>query len=659
MKKLPHFLSILFLSSLVFSLGSCNKEDDSESFQTVLEKGGVFDDPMNSSTKSVTVDTVVNGDSLWACTTETYSVVQGMQEFPLFNPNSSVIYPGNLLQGGSLKNATPDVIVVDRAAGTFSIDILSGSWNISSTVNQVVKSQVVQALNDIVSDASYGAIPSNISFSMEEVHSEQQMALSLGLDFTAYGVALSSNLGFSSNNTYNRVLVRLSQSYYTMSFDLPASYDDLFAPTVTPEDLQPYVGAGNPACYISDVTYGRVFYLLVESTSSTSNITSSINASFSSIPNSPSANINASYLSSLENLNIKLFALGGDASTTLYTISSTNVNNLVSVLGAAGDITTGVPLSYVCRAVNGNKIVSVNLATSYDIENCAPIGPIIGEYGIVNPVLELSADDAVLSNNGIISYSKGNNIDQNSYQVGNTFGQNIGGSVVESWPGRHGVNIATSSDPNNRPVFVNDAVNGYPAIEFCNFEADGYGSSSTYDQNISTSMEIPGGLFVNSNYTLFMVVANPTKMNVSGDNVSNINNEAIDAGSILQGSDTLPYGKLNVGFSSNSNLIFGHNMSDLNVPISRSSDFRLLVLQFSTQEGMKAYINDQINPIAEDNSLNIPLTSNNGLMLNSKIFDSPSASSRTLVAEMMLFDVSLNDLDREKVTNKLMSKYNL
>ena len=46
-------------------------------------------------------------------------------------------------------------------------------------------------------------------------------------------------------------------------------------------------------------------------------------------------------------------------------------------------------------------------------------------------------------------------------------------------------------------------------------------------------------------------------------------------------------------------------------------------------------------------------------MINSKIFDSPSASSRTLVAEMMLFDVALNDLDREKVTTKLMSKYNL
>ena len=82
--------------------------------------------------------------------------------------------------------------------------------------------------------------------------------------------------------------------------------------------MQQYVTPGNPACYISDVTYGRVFYLLVESTSASSSITSSINASFSGVANGPSANINASYLSNLQNLNIKLFALGGDASTTLY-----------------------------------------------------------------------------------------------------------------------------------------------------------------------------------------------------------------------------------------------------------------------------------------------------------------------------------------------------
>ena len=658
MKTFKNIVSLL-CAAVVFSfLSSCNKKNDNLSFQNVFENGGLFEDPMNSTTKSITVDTVVDGDSLWACSTETYSIIQGLQEFPLFNPNSSVIYPGNLLQGGSLKNASPDVIVVDRAAGTFSIDIISGAWSNSAYVDEVVKSKVVQAMNDIIYSSS-SSIPANISFSMQEVHSEQQMALALGVDFTAYGTALQGNLGFSSNSNYNRVLVKLSQSYYTMSFDLPASYDDLFAPTVTPQDLQQYVTPGNPACYISDVTYGRVFYLLVESTSSSSNITSSINASFAALPNSPSANVNASYLSNLENLNIKLFALGGDASTTLYTISSANVNNLVSVLGAAGDITTGVPLSYVCRAVNGNNIVSVNLATSYDVQFCEPIGPIVGDYGsLPKPVLNLDASDANTSNNGIINYVTGTSIESNRYEVGNTYGSNVGGRVVENWPDANGINVASSSDPNNRPVYVNSAVNGHPAIEFCSFEADGYGSSSTYDQNISTSLEIPGGLFTNTNYTLFMVASSPTKLTVRGDQIVNISSQAIDAGTFMQGADDIAQSQLTVGFNSNSNLVFGHNDNDLDVPVSRSSDFRVMTFRFSTQEGMQAFINEN-NMIANDQNLNIPLTSNNGLMLNSVNLNDPTEGSRSLIAELKLFDVALNDADRRKVALKLMQKYNL
>ena len=48
-------------------------------------------------------------------------------------------------------------------------------------------------------------------------------------------------------------------------------------------------------------------------------------------------------------------------------------------------------------------------------------------------------------------------------------------------------------------------------------------------------------------------------------------------------------GQLTVGFNANSNLIFGHNNNDLNVPVSRSSDFRVMTFRFSTQEGMQAF----------------------------------------------------------------------
>jgi hypothetical protein len=647
---------IMFVFSFLFL--SCKKDPAEMTFQSVIDLGGAFDDPENSETKTTTIDTVVNGDSLWACTTETYNVIQGMQEFPLFNPNSSVVYPGNMLQGGSLKNATPDVIVVDRAGGTFSIDIISGGWDVTATVDEVVKSKVATALNDIVANQAYSSIPSNISFSLEEVHTEQQLALALGIDFTAYGVAISSELGFSNSYDYNRVLVKLSQSYYTMSYDLPATYDDLFAPSVTPENLEPYVGPGNPACYISDVTYGRVFYLLVESTSSATSISSSINASFSAIPNAPSANVNTSYFSSLENLNIKLFALGGDAATTLYTIGNSNVNNLVSILGAAGDITTGVPLSYVCRAVNGNNIVSVNLATSYDVESCDPIGPIQGAYGsIPDPILFLKAEDANTSNNGILSYNNATNPDLGEYTVDSYYGTNVGGLVVENWPDNGGVNIASTSDPNNRPIFVPNALNGYPAIDFCHFSANGI--SSSYDQTITTELDIPGALFANTHYTLYMVVSSPTKLNVEGDNINNISNESIDAGTFLQGSDVTPYGQLTVGFNSNSNLLFGHNLNDLNVPVSRSSDFRLLIMRFSTIDGMTAFINDSDVPLSSDASLNLPLTSNNGLKLNAFSLSSPGDNTRSQVVEIRAYNVALTDADRLQIAGQILNKYGL
>ena len=640
--------------------GTTSNPTSGASFKAVINSGGAFPQPVNSTSVSTTVDSVVNNDTLWACVTETYSVVQGLQEFPLFNPNSSVVYPGNLLQGSTLLNATPDVIVVDRAGGTFSIDVLSGGNNLTETVPEVTKSNVIQALNDIIYNAP-SDVPANISFLMQEVNSEKELSFALGLDYTQAFFAVQSELGFSTNNQYNRVLVKLSQAYYTMSFDLPPDYDDLFAPNVTPEDLQNYVGQGNPPAYISDVTYGRVFYLLIESTSSSSEISASLNASFNGVQNSGNADVETSSMSSLENLNIKLFALGGDAQSTFSTIGTSNLNSLVTTLGAAGDITTGVPLSYVCRAVHNNQIVSVNLSTQYDVTTCTPLGPATGNYGsLPSPMLLLKAEDANTANDGMLSYNNATNSDIGLYSLGDFYGNNIGGMVVEDWPDDAGVIVASASDPNNRPVFVPNALNGYPAIDFCNFKADGYGTSTYYDHDVTTELELPGGQFVNTDYTLFMVVSNPTKLNVEGSNINDINNEAIDAGSFVQGADNSALNQLSVGFSSNSNLVFGHNTNDLNIPLSRSNNFRLLTLRFSTAEGMQSWINDNNAPLASSSSLSNPLLSNTGFKLTARSIDGDLAvSTRTQVVEIRAYNVAVTDADRQQVVSQMMNKYGL
>ena len=71
-----------------------------------------------------------------------WDIAGGDGGFALFNPNASVVYPGSLLQGASLGNATPDVISCKRGGGTISIDIKNGSGSTSVALKEITKSSV-------------------------------------------------------------------------------------------------------------------------------------------------------------------------------------------------------------------------------------------------------------------------------------------------------------------------------------------------------------------------------------------------------------------------------------------------------------------------------------------------------------------------------------
>jgi thiol-activated cytolysin len=372
---------IVLLTAGLLVLSTCTKDDNSSdagSFDEVIETGGEFEASISS--EELVGDTTVNEiieNEVWNCTTKTYSALApggGNNGFPLFNPNASVVYPGSLLQGNSLKKATPDVIAVDRAGGTISYDLNNGNLSSSFTVETVAKSSIQNAMNQIIANAP-DDLPANFVFNFSQVQSEQALAMELGIDYESAFVEISSDFSFSSGSTLNRILVELNQSFYTMSFDIPTSLDGLFAPSVTPEALSKYVQDGNPAAYISDVTYGRIYYMLIESTSSYQEMETEVSASFSGVVNSADADISGHTLSKLKNLKIKVMAFGGEASTTLLTVGLTDLNKLVELLAESTNISTGLPISYVVRSVLTNQIVSVQLATEYDVTECEPAPP--------------------------------------------------------------------------------------------------------------------------------------------------------------------------------------------------------------------------------------------------------------------------------------------
>lgn len=362
------------------------KKDKSENLQTqfssVIKTGGVYENPQNTGVDSTVMSNPIDSttqDAQWSCTRTHYNVTDGNEQQPLFDPSSNVIYPGNLLQGKTLNQSPPDVIVVERAGGTISYNLNNGNLVSSFKVDQVTKSSITDAMNNIIHNAG-DVLPANFVFSYSEVQSEEQLALELGVDVKTTFVSVKSKMNFDYSESRNRILVKLSQQYYTMSFDLPTSYDKLFAPSVTPNDLARYVGAGNPATYISDVTYGRIFYMLFESSSSSKDMKAAISGSFKALSAKVSSNVDISAINKLSNLSVKVIAFGGDAAGSMSMIGETDLSVIVGRMANSTKIEAGLPLSYVVRNVYNNQIVKVKLATEFDVTNCELVSTLVSDY---------------------------------------------------------------------------------------------------------------------------------------------------------------------------------------------------------------------------------------------------------------------------------------
>lgn len=411
------------LPLIILSIMACSKDDaggdgpdpgpdptEANTFAEVIALGGDFEDfPQSETVEVQSEDPPENEDydreeegeiiqERFVCTRRTVSVTDGNGEFPLFNPNSSIIYPGNMLQGKTLDDATPEAIPLKRAGGTISYNIIDGNLQSSFTVDEVKTSSIRDAQNNIIfgsiTDGDY-SVPANFSLSVKEVQSKEELALKLGVKFKTFAAKVSGNFSVNTSREVNTVLVKLTQQFYTMDFDVPTSPDGFFDESVTPDQLKTYIQADNPAAFISSVTYGRTFYMLFESTSSASEMKTKLNAGYKTIGASVEGSVEFDSFSSLKNLSLQVIAYGGDAAETLDAVGNFTDNNSIgtflSNIGKTSDIRTGLPLSYVVNSVERpSRIVGAKLATEYDVVECELKGTL--PPGIYKDLVDLFED---------------------------------------------------------------------------------------------------------------------------------------------------------------------------------------------------------------------------------------------------------------------------
>ena len=174
----------------------------------------------------------------WNCATIKYSALQNPEDFVMFNPLASVLWPGNLVQGESLESGVPTGIPVTefRQPGNISLAIVSsaggGANKMSRTVDRMQYSSVNQAMNDILSGFT-GDGYAQYSFTMNVVRTTESLDFALNASFSGYGASAKANLNIKNSDSMTYILVKLRQAYYTMVYDDPRGLDGVFTSNIS------------------------------------------------------------------------------------------------------------------------------------------------------------------------------------------------------------------------------------------------------------------------------------------------------------------------------------------------------------------------------------------------------------------------------------------
>ncbi len=301
-------------------------------------------------------------------TTTPCSITQTPEDIVTHDPGSEILYLGSLIQGngyigglGSIRSLP----IYERAP--LSISISFQMSNNSRTVDNPNLTTVKQAVAELVETAqNAGHVSgSSIYYKEEASHSLKQTAIALGLSYKFMKGSVKTQLDWSSTQETNTVSAYFKQKMFTVSMGIPQRPSDIFNSDFTQTLLDEQINMGrigpdNLPVYVSNIVYGRMMMLTMTSTYSETDMKAALDATAGSFE----GNIDLEHLNILNQSDIKLVTIGGDASAALGFLET---GELKQFFKNDAPLTTAVPISYTLRNLGDNVIAKVSETTDYDM----------------------------------------------------------------------------------------------------------------------------------------------------------------------------------------------------------------------------------------------------------------------------------------------------
>lgn len=389
-------------------------EDETQglTFSTIFARGSLPQHQLGKTVDTIASQTIgkkeysefLNGNPetvRYACDDIAIAESNGSTIFPVYNSDSQVIFPGSFIQGKTLSNVALQSIPLKRAGGTLVLEKADGSLVASMDVDEFSRPKVIDATQQMV--ASNELSVSELSIELISIYSNEQLALNLGVNELKFEAEIAQYYP-NVEDGLNRFLISIEQPFYAVGFDLPTSTDELFSSEVAPDDLDPHVSDDNPATFISEMVYGRRFYILVETLSSNVFAREQLETAFTDFETGSSGELNTAPLLELESLTYHVIAQSANESGAFEHKGAIVLNELSEILNTQANIASAQPLSYEVRSINSpDTKAGFTLTSEYDAVICKKEGaiPPAGFLPLVN-LFEDGVGAAALVRNGDI-----------------------------------------------------------------------------------------------------------------------------------------------------------------------------------------------------------------------------------------------------------------
>lgn len=284
--------------------------------------------------------------------------------------NIDVIYPGSILRGSSFINKVYDPLVLSNP---FNDVVLSGTLrgvNLNITASCAPKlSSVRNSINNLMDNNkgqfNSNSVPSVFEYESVDIINKKSFSASMDVhaeasllgDLVASGsLNYSAAIGASSTKKYT--MVKMRQWLYNFAID-PKFYGDWINGPIQIAQC----GTHEPL-YISSVDYGRVAYILIESSDSKESLELMISTAAKGgitgvFTAGAEQNLKAKFDQMLSQNKIKFMIVGGPASLGQQITDFNSFSNFVKNPTTADLVSSSVPISYKVRRLKDNTQVEV------------------------------------------------------------------------------------------------------------------------------------------------------------------------------------------------------------------------------------------------------------------------------------------------------------